>query len=270
MTNKNYLYKTDKGDFVVRFAGNNSNLMINRKNEISNSQLVEKLGINAKIYDFDINSGIKITGYIPDALTLNPKNVKDVQHIIGTANLLKTLHSSNLSFDNEFNVFAEFEHYNKILDGRKPHYPSYEKIEYKFKKLSKEKLDLVLLPCHNDPVAENFIFSQRNHYLIDWEYSGMNDPHWDLAAFIEEAKLEPKEQILFLNSYFNNDNTLIKNSYKKLLYFTICQNFLWSVWTAVKEEVNNKEHISFGRYGIDRFNRAVSLLDEYEKTYGKL
>ena len=37
----------------------------------------------------------------------------------------------------------------------------------------------------------------------------------------------------------------------------ICQDFLWAVWTLVKEA----EGDDFGSYGVDRFNRAKANLD---------
>ena len=41
-----------------------------------------------------------------------------------------------------------------------------------------------LVPCHNDPWPGNLLDADGPDgriYLIDWEYSGMNDPMWDLA-----------------------------------------------------------------------------------------
>ena len=34
-------------------------------------------------------------------------------------------------------------------------------------------------------------------FLIDWEFSGMNNPLWDVAAYIIEAELSPKEETLY-------------------------------------------------------------------------
>ena len=53
------------------------------------------------------------------------------------------------------------------------------------------ELGVSLAPCHNDLVAENFIKDDSgNLYLIDWEYSGMNDPHWDIAALFLESSFQ--------------------------------------------------------------------------------
>ena len=39
-------------------------------------------------------------------------------------------------------------------------------------------------------------------YLIDWEYSGMNDPTWDIAAYIGESRLTRHAIDEFLSFYY--------------------------------------------------------------------
>src|SRR5699024_115602 len=100
-------------------------------------------------------------------------------------------------------------------------------------------------PCHNDTVPENFIKGKDNMYLIDWEYSGANDPMWDLAAHIIECDFDEDEEELFLQKYYNTD--YIEGKYKrKILIYKICQDFLWSIWTNIKEAKGD----DFGSYGI--------------------
>lgn len=53
-------------------------------------------------------------------------------------------------------------------------------------------------PCHNDLVAENFLKAEDGTiYLIDWEYSGMNDPMWDIAALFLESNFTDESQDYF-------------------------------------------------------------------------
>ncbi len=81
-------------------------------------------------------------------------------------------------------------------------------------------------PCHNDTVPENFVKDiNERMYLIDWEYSGLNDPMWDLAAHSIECDFSEDDEELFLNLYFNN---LIEDKHKiRILVYKICQDFLW-------------------------------------------
>ena len=41
--------------------------------------------------------------------------------------------------------------------------------------------------------------------LIDWEYSGYNDPMWDLASHLLESEFLPLEEELYLQYYFEGD-----------------------------------------------------------------
>ena len=116
------------------------------------------------------------------------------------------------------------------------------------------ELDVKLVPCHNDMVAENFIKSGEKIYLIDWEYGGMNDPMWDLAAYSLENELSEDQEELFLKLYFKGN---VEEKYKKrILINKIYQDFLWSTWTNIKEAKGD----DFGTYGIDRYNRAKKNL----------
>ena len=113
-----------------------------------------------------------------------------------------------------------------------------------------------LRPCHNDTVPENFVKDDERLYLIDWEYSGMNDPMWDLAAHIIECDFSEGDEELFLNTYFEGN---IEEKYKtKILIYKICQDFLWSIWTNIKEAKGD----DFGSYGENRYNRAKSNLNK--------
>ena len=44
-----------------------------------------------------------------------------------------------------------------------------------------------LKPCHCDPLCENFLDTGERMWIVDWEYSGMNDPMWDLGDLSVEG-----------------------------------------------------------------------------------
>lgn len=105
-------------------------------------------------------------------------------------------------------------------------------------------------------MPENFIKSGEDIYLIDWEYSGMNDPMWDLAAHSLESGFSKNEEKEFLSFYFPNGIT--KEELLRIQIHKICQDFLWSIWTILKEA----KGVSFGDYGINRYKRAIKLMGE--------
>jgi thiamine kinase-like enzyme len=44
-----------------------------------------------------------------------------------------------------------------------------------------------LVACHCDPLCENFLDTGERIFIVDWEYSGMNDPMWDLGDLSVEG-----------------------------------------------------------------------------------
>src|SRR5437016_3024182 len=50
-----------------------------------------------------------------------------------------------------------------------------------------DKHPAALAPCHCDPLSENFLDDGKRMWVVDWEYSGMNDPLWDLGDMSVEA-----------------------------------------------------------------------------------
>ncbi len=260
MTNKNYKVKISGKDYILRIPGNGTESMISRINEKHNSKLANELGIDTHILYFDEVSGIKISELIEDAETINSQTAKREDIMESTTSILRKLHNSGLKFNNTFDVFKEIVKYEQLLkEANGNNFKDYLDIRTKVMSLENklEKLGREIKPCHNDTVAENFIKGKNDKlYLIDWEYSGSNDPMWDLAAHIIECDFNTDEEELFIQKYFETNK--VEEKYKtKILIYKICQDFLWSLWTNIKEAKGD----DFGTYGIDRYNRAKENLN---------
>lgn len=266
MTNKNYLVTINNKKYVLRIPGNGTSGMINRYFEKINIEQAILVGIDKKFIYFNENTGVKISEYIENAETLNPETSKKIENLFLTSNLLRKLHTSNIKFENNFDVFDEIIKYEKLIKNEKTLEERYEKYLINRKKIFDLKGILLkngyrTVACHNDTIPENFIKNKRNEiFLIDWEYSGMNDPMWDLAAHSLEVNLSKEMELFFLENYFNKK--LESNEKLRIEIYKILQDFLWSIWTVVKEEMGEE----FGSYGIDRYNRGILKLEEIVKN----
>lgn len=85
---------------------------------------------------------------------------------------------------------------------------------------------------------------------------------WDVAAHCLENGFNADEEELFLKTYFGKNPT--HSEKMRILINKIYQDFLWSIWTKVKEASGD----DFGSYGIDRFNRAKNNLKRLAKELG--
>ncbi len=263
MTNKNYLIEVNGEKLIIRNPGKGSDRLIDRKNEHKNIKKIASLNIDTKLFYFNENTGVKITKFIEDAETINPKTAKN--NLFEISEVLKKLHKSDIRFDNKFSVFDEIKKYeNKIKMNIENIYSDYSLIKKKIFKLEEKLQNLVLnfVSCHNDTVAENFIKSPKKKkiFLIDWEYSGLNEAEWDLAAFCIETSLSKEEEKEFLNYYY--ENKILSVNLEKILIYKILQDFLWSLWTIVKFESG----VDFGNYGLERYNRCIKFIGELEKN----
>ena len=254
MTNQNYLVKTSSNQYIVKFFGKGTDKLIDRQNEKFNLELLKDLKLDVDNYLFDIEAGIKVNQYIENAETLDSTTIKTKFEKI--APILQTIHASGKELKGEFAPFEEIKKYESLIQGEIS-YPNYEAVRKAVFSL-KEELEQIGIDkksCHIDLVPENFIEGPDGHlYLIDWEYSSMNDPMWDLAALFLESEFTSAEEEDFL-SHYESDKTPV--SREKIRIYKILQDIIWSLWTIYKEE----NGADFGDYGISRYNRAVKELE---------
>ena len=256
MTNQNYLAKTTNKQYIVKFFGKGTEKLINRQDEKYNLELLKDLDLDVKNYLFDIEAGIKVNEYIESAITLDSTSIKTKFDKI--APILQTIHASGKELRGEFAPFEEIKKYESLIEEKIP-YANYEAVREEVFSLEKRLTDLGVdrKSCHIDLVPENFIESPQGRlYLIDWEYSSMNDPMWDLAALFLESEFTPQEEEDFL-SHYESEQTPV--SREKIAIYKILQDAIWSLWTVYKEE----QGADFGDYGVSRYQRAVKGLSYY-------
>ena len=256
MTNQNYLVKTTNKQYIVKFFGKGTEKLINRQDEKYNLELLKDLDLDVKNYLFDIEAGIKVNEYIESAITLDSTSIKTKFDKI--APILQTIHASGKELRGEFAPFEEIKKYESLIEEKIP-YANYEAVREAVFSLEKRLADLGVdrKSCHIDLVPENFIESPQGRlYLIDWEYSSMNDPMWDLAALFLESEFTRQEEEAFL-SHYESEQTPV--SREKIAIYKILQDAIWSLWTVYKEE----QGADFGDYGVSRYQRAVKGLSYY-------
>ena len=256
MTNQNYLAKTTNKQYIVKFFGKGTEKLINRQDEKYNLELLKDLDLDVKNYLFDIEAGIKVNEYIESAITLDSTSIKTKFDKI--APILQTIHASGKELRGEFAPFEEIKKYESLIEEKIP-YANYEAVREEVFSLEKRLADLGVdrKSCHIDLMPENFIESPQGRlYLIDWEYSLMNDPMWDLAALFLESEFTRHEEEAFL-SHYESEQTPV--SREKITIYKILQDTIWSLWTVYKEE----QGADFGDYGMSRYQRAVKGLAYY-------
>lgn len=258
MTNRNFKVFIKDTWYVLRIPAPGTGDMINRKEEYNNIIYANKIGLDSGLIYFNKSTGVKISKFIENSESLNPNSSKKIENMKMVCSILRKLHTSKEKMKNIFDIYTKIELYEKLSKQKNAlFFKDYYQVKEKVYLLKDIIDDIKLVPCHNDTVSENFIKNKENKmYLIDWEYAGMNDPMWDLAAYCLENNFTENEEELFLKIYFKGN---IEDKYKKrILINKIYQDFLWSIWTTIKE-ANGED---FGDYAISRYNRAKINLEK--------
>lgn len=258
MSNKNFRVDVNGRSYVLRVPGNGSEGMVERASEEFNAAEACRIGINPEIRYFNPSSGVKLADFILNAETLNAATIQRHDNMRKIAAIYDTLHNSHIRLKNEFNIFKEIEKYDRLMEKAGAEmYEGWEEVRPRVMALEHHlnTLGVDLKPCHNDALYDNFIKDPEGRiWLIDWEYSGMNDPMADFAALFIEAGFEKENEDYILDKYFRGE--VPANAREKILCYQILWDYLWSQWTVIKE----KKGDDFGTYGHDRFTRAIRNL----------
>jgi thiamine kinase-like enzyme len=101
-------------------------------------------------------------------------------------------------------------------------------------------------------------------WIVDWEYSGMNDPLWDLGDLSVEAALAPDAEEELLCSYFDAPPTAAQRG-RVIVYKAMC-DLLWTLWGLI-QHANDNPAEDFWAYSTTRFERCRRLMGtgEFER-----
>ena len=169
---------------------------------------------------------------------------------------LRQFHEMGLEVSHEFDLFGQIEYYESLWDGMPSEYKDYKKTKENVLSL-RSVIEAYKAPkslTHIDAVPDNFLFvneqGQREIRLIDWEYSGMQDPHVDLAMFCIYSLYNKAQVDNLINIYFTNNCD--KNTRTKIYaYIAVC-GLLWSNWCEFKRNLG----VEFGEYSLRQYRFA--------------
>lgn len=203
--------------YIVRIAGKST--LKNRQIEMEVLDILTKANFFKIVY-LNKSNGDCIYPYI-EGNNINLDNVKDCKFLKLFAKKLKELHSIKLtkSLSLEENDYYQYNQYSNKINRK---YTSlYLQLLEKHKNLQK-------CLCHNDLTPWNMVYNKSKQTLsfIDFEWSRINTPYFDLANFIKESNIHNTKYEKYLVSQYNKKFSL--STITDFLY--ICAYFSY-VWT---------------------------------------
>ena len=266
LTNRTYKVTVLGEDYVVRIPGEGTEELINRRDEMVSTRLACDLGVDAELLYFG-EDGSKVTRYIKDAVTMSSETLKTDENIKRMADIFKKVHTSGVNTGVPFEVFEMAGGYEKIIsDNNVPMYDDYDEIK-KHVMAVKNEIDALInaekVPCHNDPLCENWVLGGERMYLIDWEYAGMNDGMWDVADVSIEAGFDAVCDEKLLTAYLGR--TPDEKDKKHFLASKIYVDYLWTLWAKTRVPYDGQP---MEDWATERYTRLKGFINEYKSIVG--
>ena len=247
--------------YVLRLPGKGTEEFINRKNEKQAAMEAAKAGVAPDVVFFDGWTGIMVTRYVDHGITMSADNFKAREGSPARAALaLKKLHCSGAVFNFRFELFAMIDDYLKILATKDIVLPEgYGQVvgDAEAVRQALNAHELPLVACHCDPLCENFIDTGKRMWIVDWEYSGMNDPLWDLGDLAVEGRFTTAQEEEMLAAYFGAEPTASERG-RFVIYKAMC-DLLWTLWGLI-QHANRNPADDFWAYSRNRFERCKALM----------
>lgn len=249
------------GDYCLRLPGRGTEEYIDRANEAVAAAEAARVGVSPALIHADPESGVMVTRFIDAAVTMSAGAFRvraGAPARAGAAFAL--LHRSGAVFASRFELFAMIDEYLAILAGKSVALPEgYHDVVAEAGALCEALAahPLPLAPSHCDPLCENFLDTGTRMWIVDWEYSGMNDPMWDLGDLSVEAGFDATQDAEMLCAYFGAAPAA-GDLGRMVIYKAMC-DLLWTLWGLI-QLANENPAEDFRAYADTRFARCRALM----------
>ena len=265
MTNHSYKITRDDGqEYLARIPGEGTEEMINRADERKSTELACSLGIDSELLYFS-DDGKKIMRFISDPLPMSESVMRQDNNIRQAAEIFNRLHNCGKDTGVRFEVFEMADAYEKIIiNNNVKLYDDYDAVRrdvFDIKASVDANGEAPRVPCHNDSLIGNWVLDKNGKlYLIDWEYSGMNEAMWDLSCFSIELGYSPEHDNKLLFYYYGKVPTVEQK--KRFAAAKLYVDFLWTLWGLTRVPYDGD---FMQEYADNRYERLKNNIANYKK-----
>ncbi|TVQ40548.1 MAG: LPS biosynthesis choline kinase [Geminicoccaceae bacterium] len=260
LTNVVYHVKKAGEDLVLRIPGKGTEAYIDRKVEAHNAAAAARAGVGAPVLFADDSDGLMLFRHVAGR-TMSPALFQADDAAVERAGLaLARMHRSGEAFRFRFELFAMIDDYLKVLAKLPITLPEGYAQLIADAEVIRDAMALdpePLAPCHCDPLCENFLDDGQAMTIVDWEYSGMNEPSWDVGDLAVEAGLDDDQARLLLAAYLDREPTAGEHG-RMVLNKASC-DIIWTLWGLIQHGHDNPAE-DFWAYSVNRMQRAQTLM----------
>jgi thiamine kinase-like enzyme len=259
LTNVNLKLVTGEGAFVVRSWSSETGLLaIDRDNEYENSLRAAAAGVGAPVVAYLPELNAMVFEYLPGR-TMTAADLRTGAHLDLVADACRRLHGA-ARFRDDFDMFALQPRYLEIVRSRGFRLPD----RYLDLAPAAERVRRALaarseptVPCNNDLLAGNFVDDGAKLWLIDYEYSGNNDPCFELGNIWSEAALPLGHLEVLVDAYYGRHSPA-RIARARLLGWM--SKYGWTLWASIQAATSPLD-FDFWSWGMEKYDRALAEVD---------
>jgi thiamine kinase-like enzyme len=254
LTNRSFLLRRDEDRAVLRLPGPGTERYIDRRAELHNHEVAAGLGIAPPILLADPDC--LVTRYVDGAQGLAPESFRDPSVIAAVGRLLARLHRSGCVFQSRMELFPKVDQYLALAGVEAPAALLQLRDRAEPARATLAAHPVAWVPSHIDPSPANFLLGRQGLFLIDWEYSAMCEPAWDLAGLAIEARLDETQRRQLLDAYDAGDRERLAI---RVELFRTLLHLVAASWAAAQvATAENRD--SYRRLADDYTARAEPLI----------
>jgi len=258
LTNQNYRVEVDGVPRFVRLPGGSTDLLaVDRANELFNTRAAAEAGAGPRVILHDPPSGALVLEWL-NAATMSNAAFAAPGAPVRIAEALQRLHAGP-RFRDDFDMFRLVERYLGVVDvrgipvpdGYRDRLPAVPRIEAALGRTDRT------VPCHNDLLAENYLDDGSRLWIVDYEYSGNNDPAFELGNTAQELGFDESRQAELCAAYFGEATP---GRLARMRLQMIMSDVGWTLWAAIQARVSTIEYAFWG-WAVERAGRAIAKID---------
>jgi thiamine kinase-like enzyme len=265
MTNTNWKVTSPSGCYVVRISGKDTSLLaIDRDNEAHNTRAAAETGVGAPFVAAVPEHDALVLEFL-DGEVMSPDKLRNGDHIEAIATACRRLHAGP-RFLHDFDMFRIQPRYLEIVHERGFRLPDrFEEFEPQVRAIEEamQARPEPTVPCNNDLLAENLILVGDEMRLIDYEYSGNNEPSFELGDIWSESNLSLEQLEQLVETYYGRP---LRNKLARARLWGLMSKYGWTLWGSIQLGISDLD-FDFWSWAMEKYERAVAEFDgpEFEQ-----
>jgi thiamine kinase-like enzyme len=259
LTNRNYRVTIDDEVVFVRIPGTGTELLaVDRGNELHNTRAAAAAGVGPRVLHHIPRWDAFVLEWIP-ATTMSNDAFARPDEPERVARTLRRLHAGP-RFRDDFDMFRLSERYLRVVDERSIPIPAGYRERLDRLPLIEAALavhPLPGVPCHNDLLAENYLDNGERLWIVDYEYSGTNDPTFELGNTCQELGWDEARIHTLCAAYFGAATDALL---ARMRLQMIMSDVGWTLWAAIQAAISTIDY-DFAGWAEERWARARQALD---------